>query len=182
MKGTIKYLSVLIMIFGICSFLEASVADEFLALGTDYSKTHALQLSESVRQEKILLEKENFLSEKLLSSSEEIELLTKNSKAIEKGMLQRLIQRVAFKVNLEKRSDLAGCLSSLQIASKINKNDLRDRKKIANIGGRQVDLLDGEWNTTPDGKQYWVSNEYSDIILSAAEYRRYAATAVNEDD
>ncbi len=72
---------------------------------------------------------------------------------------------------------LSSVLEALVIAQKADPNDERGKKKIAMIYGRPVDMRDGEWHETPDGKRYWTSNESPDIVLSPAKYRRYLATA-----
>ncbi|MBF0409738.1 MAG: hypothetical protein HQM10_20525 [Candidatus Riflebacteria bacterium] len=186
MKNTIKnyfYYSVA-MIFCFISMSEAnvSVVEDFISLSRVYESASFDHSLNNVKVEKELLDKENKCSEMLLASADNIALLFQKTAYIEKSLLNRLAQRITFKITLEGRSDLMASLTLTRERLSNYRPDVRTKKKIANIGGRQVDLYDGEWNTAPDGRQYWVSNEYSDIILSAAEYRRYAATAVVVDD
>jgi hypothetical protein len=100
---------------------------------------------------------------------------------IETGMLS-FFDRVQFKIAYEGRDDLKPVLEMLKRTIQERPAVERGKKKIANIGGREVDLYDGEWRTAPDGRQFWVSNEYGDIVLSPAEFRRYSATAVIVND
>lgn len=163
----------------------AGPADDFLALGSAYEQNMNLEFTQAVIQDVVLQTKEAALTEQLLASPEELTRVVNQVSKIETDLLGRLTSRIQFKVTQENQSNLEGALKALRSALDDRKSPssiVRTKKRIANIGGRQVDLLDGEWRSTADGRQFWVSNEYSDIVLTAADYRRYWATSSSVDE
>jgi hypothetical protein len=87
------------------------------------------------------------------------------------------VGHLQFEINQEKRNDLKHFLDEYQKTWEDESSWVKGKKKIAYIYGYEVNLRDGEWRHTPDGKRFWVSNEYPEIILSPAEYRRYSQSA-----
>lgn len=175
-------LLLLVVLVSASSAFAVSLTEEFLALGASYEKNVSLDLPEGVSNELSLREREALLVEKLLGSPDELASVSTQVASLEAGMLSRLADRVQFKIALEGREDLKPVLGMLQRTLQGSSMAERGKKKIANIGGREVDLYDGEWRTAPDGRQFWVSNEYGDIVLSPAEFHRYSASAVVVND
>jgi len=154
-----------------------SLADEFIGLGRSYDRAVIIDFKSGIRNEITLRVRESELTSRLLANEEELNLVAARAAELETGMRGRLIGRVQFEVSQEGHTNLTGVLQALQAAQKNDPNNERSKKKVAMIYGRPVDMRDGEWHETPDGKRYWTSNEYPDIVLSPAEYRRYLATA-----
>ncbi|HOY69099.1 MAG TPA: hypothetical protein PLP29_19660 [Candidatus Ozemobacteraceae bacterium] len=153
------------------------VADEFIGLGRAYERAVITDFESGIGNEITLRLRESELLKKLLADEAELALVAARAAEIETGLRARLIDRVRFELAQEGRTSLSGVLEALVTAQKADPNDERGKKKIAMIYGRPVDMRDGEWHETPDGKRYWTSNEYPEIVLSPAEYRRYLATA-----
>ncbi|HNW33666.1 MAG TPA: hypothetical protein PKM25_01950 [Candidatus Ozemobacteraceae bacterium] len=154
-----------------------SLADEFIGLGRAYDRAVITDCESGIRTEFTLRVRESELTNRLLANEEELNRVAARAAEIETGMRDRLIGRIQFEVSQEGRASLAGALQALQLAQSNDPNSERSKKKVAMIYGRPVDMRDGEWHETPDGKRYWTSNEYPDIVLSPAEYRRYLSTA-----
>lgn len=176
-------LIVLMTLISIGAF--AGPADDFLALDPAYEQNMQLDLPQGVIQDAVLQTKEAALTEQLIAAPEELGKVVAQASKLETGLLNRLTSRVQFKVTQEHLTSLEGSLSALRVAlddRNSPSSSLRGKKRIASIGGREVDLLDGEWRSTADGRQFWVSNEYSDIILTAADYRRYWAHSSSVED
>ncbi|MBI3038387.1 hypothetical protein HYY75_04935 [bacterium] len=174
------YLLVLLNLLIAFPGLGLDLATELLSLSNTYEKNFLLEPNQS--RENDLLVYEESLFNSVLTSQDGLPGLSEVATRLETGLLNRLINRIQFKVVQESRNDLNGTLDSLRKAFSSRSEGIKGKKKIANIGGREVDLLDGEWNTAPDGKRFWVSNEYPEIVLTPAEYRRYLATAVVVDE
>ncbi len=166
-----------VVVFSQISF--AGLVDDFLALGRQYEQLGILEPDQGFAESSVLSQKEHQLLGQIVNSGADLKEVTEKAQSVEAGLLSRLIDKVRFEVTLEKRGDLEPALKALEGQFQ---NLSRTKKKVANIGGRQVNLLDGEWRESPDGRRYWVSGEFPDIVLSAAEYRRYMATAVVVDD
>ncbi|HNV69948.1 MAG TPA: hypothetical protein PKO06_09635 [Candidatus Ozemobacteraceae bacterium] len=175
MNNTVKSLVLLLFLSLIALPAFSSPVDELLSISATYELTVLQPLPEAVTEELKLSEQESKLTEQILADQQETEKLTKKANLLSQGMIRRLLNRVQFKINHENRVELKGVMTAL---SGMSEQMMRGKKKIAYIAGREVNLLDGEWREAPDGRQYWVSNEYPEIILSPAEYRKYAATAV----
>ncbi len=175
MNNSVKSL-VLLLFISLCTLpTYAGPVDELLSISATYEMTLMQPLSEAVGEELKLNEQEARLTEQILADEKETEMLVKKAGLLNQGVVRRLLSRVQFKINHENRDELKSVMTAL---SGMSEQMMRGKKKIAYIAGREVNLLDGEWRETPDGRQYWVSNEYPEIILSPAEYRKYAATAV----
>jgi|GEM_PF-1292712 len=158
------------------------ISEEFYALGKAYERSSGLDIEQASRDDGLLMQKENILTNKILASEKDLLKLCERASQIEVGLLERLIKRIQFQVTQENKEALTPTLRILKTTYNNGIKVVRGKKKIAQIGGQEVNLLDGEWNETPDGKRYWVSNEYPDIILTPAEYRRYMATAVTVEE
>lgn len=170
-------LIVLISFFGLPSL--AGPVEDLLSISATYELTLLQPLTDAVSEELKLSEQEARLMEQILASPAETQKLAEKANLLNGGVFRRLLSRVQFKINHESRTELQSMLTKL---NGLSEHMLRGKKKIAYIAGREVNLLDGEWRETPDGRQYWVSNEYPEIILSPAEYRKYSATAVVVQD
>ena len=154
------------------SVLLADVADELIQIGERYRLLEKLELKEAIKQESIIKADEKALVEVAFSSIKELESITQKADEIPAEVWNRLITKIKFEVNHEKRIELKPILESWV---KFNKNpsNVGPEKKTVIIYGNIVNLKDGQWQRNPDGRRFWISNEYSDIILSPAEYRRY---------
>ena len=178
-------LLILVMVLLAAGSVHAGPVEEFCALGTAYEQNQRLDLTQAALQDAVLQTREAALAEQIIGSPAELDRLVALAPQIEIGLLKRLVSRIQFKVSQEGVETLSGNLQTLRSSFEERRSPssaLRVKKRIANIGGRQVDLLDGEWRSTADGRQFWVSNEYSDIVLTAADYRRYWATSTTVDE
>lgn len=158
-----------------------SLADEYIGLGRVYERSLITDLESGIRSEINVRMREAELTNKLLADEAELNLVAARAAELESGMRARLIGRLQFEISQEGRAGLNGVLQMFLAANGDDSSISRGRK-IAIIYGREVDMRDGEWHETPEGKRYWTSNEYPDIVLSPAEYRRYLSTAHNEPD
>ena len=154
-----------------------SLVKDFESLSQEYHRTSAMDLSQAVPLERSLKNVEDDLIERLLKSKQALHDLSRRASSLEAGLLSRLVKRLQFEVVQEGRAELKPMLTTFWSAYKQAPTIDRGKKKIAFISGCEVNLLDGEWNYAPDGRRYWTSNEYPDIVLTAAEYRRYSANA-----
>lgn len=157
-----------------------SIADEFIGLSRTYDRALITDLESGISSEINLRVRETELTNRLLADEIELNRVAARAVEIETGMRFRLLGRVQFEVSQEGRISLAGALHALQIAHDKDPNSRSE--KIAMINGRPVDMRDGEWHDTPDGKRYWTSNKYPDTVLSPAEYRRYLSNASEAKD
>lgn len=158
-----------------------SLADEYIGLGRVYERSLITDLESGIRSEINVRMREAELTNKLLADEAELNLVAARAAELESSMRARLIGRLQFEISQEGRAGLNGVLQMFLAANGDDSSISRGRK-IAIIYGREVDMRDGEWHETPEGKRYWTSNEYPDIVLSPAEYRRYLSTAHNEPD
>ncbi|MGM0601605.1 MAG: hypothetical protein ACQETH_17465 [Candidatus Rifleibacteriota bacterium] len=135
------------------------------------------ELSIGVTKEKELKKKEAEIFNKLLKSTEKIDKFIEVADDFDSGMQNRFFDRLSFEVNQENRSDLKAYIDSWDFNSPSSGANFRSKQVIAHIYGHEVNLRDGEWRHTPDGRRFWVSNQYPDIVLSPAEYRHYSKNA-----
>ena len=172
-----------VAIFSCCSGrVFAGVAEDFIELGRQIELSSSQSLEESAFREVSLSSRESELTKSLLASEDELGKVAGRAASLEPGLLSRLISRVKFEITQENRFGLQPSCQALQAAFQPTGHEEKGKKKIANIYGREVALMDGDWNTAPDGRRFWTSNEYPDIVLTPAEYRRYMATAVTVED
>lgn len=120
--------------------------------------------------------------ENIIEDEEKISKILDNSQYLSIEDIKYLLVKLQFKVSQEQKHNLAYYLQILKHTYKKKLESYRLKKKIAIIYGREVNLLDGEWKVLPDGKRYWISNEYPEIVLSSAEYSRYWANAITVDE
>lgn len=151
--------------------------DELIDIDSQLAALSQGELEQVADLESALKNKEMNLFDKLMNSQESLEKFVKNGDKFASGTEKRFVSRLKFAVNHENREELKAYLDEWD-KSWGDGATVRGKKKIAYIYGNEVNLLDGEWRNTPDGKRFWVSNEYPDIILTPAEYRRYAQSAV----
>lgn len=151
--------------------------DELVDIDAKLAKLSQSEHDLAAEAEILLKNEENRLFDKVLESGDAIEKFVKLGDRFESGMEKRFVSRLKFAVNQEDRLELKAYLDDWTNTWG-DSASVRGKKKIAYIYGNEVNLLDGEWRQSPDGKRFWVSNEYPDVILSPAEYRRYAQTAV----
>lgn len=151
--------------------------DELIAIDSQLVELSQGELDQVAETESQLKNEESRLFDRMLNSEEAIEKFVKLGDKFESGLEKRFVSRLKFAINQEDRIELKAYLNDWTNTWG-DSASVRGKKKIAYIYGREVDLRDGEWRHTPDGKRFWVSNEYPDIILTPAEYRRYAQTAV----
>lgn len=151
--------------------------DELMQIDSQLVKLAQSELEQAAEAESFLKEKELQLFDNLLSSKEAVEKFVKLGDKFESGLEKRFVSRLKFAINQEDRIELKAYLDDWT-STWGDGATVRGKKKIAYIYGNEVNLLDGEWRQTPDGKRFWVSNEYPGVVLTPAEYRRYAQTAV----
>lgn len=125
--------------------------------------------------------RESELFDKLLASPEDMQRFVETAGASGSDMLGRFYDRVRFEAAHERRGDLGAMLEGWHGEDDLSQID-RSLKKVAMIYGCEVNLLDGEWRKASDGRRFWVSNEYPDIVLSAAEYKKYLNSATPVED
>jgi hypothetical protein len=113
----------------------------------------------------------------LFHSKDALEKFVNKADDFSPALVKRFVGHLQFEINQEKRNDLKHFLDEYQKTWEDESSWVKGKKKIAYIYGYEVNLRDGEWRHTPDGKRFWVSNEYPEIILSPAEYRRYSQSA-----
>lgn len=163
---------VLIMLISVTP-AYCGTADDFKNLGENYKKLGTTQVKESALQERTLQIKEAELFYKLLNTRSELDIIIRNSNSIEVSLLKRFRDRLQFEVSYENRKDLKPVLDQLSIKLQNDLIEEISKKKIAYIYGNEINLLNGEWQNTPDGHRFWISSEFSDIVLSPAEFRKY---------
>jgi hypothetical protein len=125
--------------------------------------------------------RENELFSVLLNDKESIDRFIEEAEVAESDIIERFYNRVRFEVAHERRSDLSFLVDSWH-GEERGRRPTRSHKKIAMIYGCEVNLLDGQWRNSSDGRRFWVSNEYPDIVLSAAEYKKYFNSAATVPD
>ncbi len=152
-----------------CDVVADLMANDRAMSAQEKSRDVSLQLRES----------ELFTA--LLSSKNDIQRFVETAEADESDILSRFFERVSFEVVHERRSDLAYLLDEWH-GEGDQPESARGKKKVAMIYGSEVNLYDGEWRQAPDGRRFWVSNEYPEIVLSAAEYKKYLNNAVVIED
>ncbi len=117
----------------------------------------------------------------LLSDKEDIERFVEKAETAESDIIERFYDRVRFEITHERRSDLTFLIEGWHGEGRGSRLS-RNHKKIAMIYGCEVNLLDGQWRNSSDGRRFWVSNEYPDVVLSAAEYKKYLNSATTVPD
>lgn len=154
--------------------------DDFLKINEGY-KNLQNSSADNVSEKKLNLE-ESEVFYKLLKSKIELDKLVAKADKLETGLLKRLRDRLQFEVTYENRIDLNPYLEKINEVWNSNKPVVKSKRKISYIYGNEVDLLNGSWQGTKDGHKFWVSNEYNDIVLSPAEYRKYSREATIVDE
>ena len=172
---------VVVIVIVAASSAWCDTVDELISIDSKLVKLSQSEHDLATEAESLLKKEEIKLFDRMLKSKNEIEKFVKLGDKFESGLEKRFVSRLKFAVNQESRSDLKAYLDDWTSAWGDGAT-VRGKKKIAFIYGNEVNLLDGEWRNSPDGKRFWVSNEYPNVILSPAEYRRYAQTAVVIED
>ena len=159
-----------------CDVVEDLIANdkqlENLADKTDQTESIATELR--VR--------ESAMFEQLLESKEDSQRFATTVGDSHSSLFARFIARIRFEISHEKRSELNFLIENQNNPFEGESATVRDNKKVVFIYGCEVNLLDGEWRNAPDGRRFWISNEYPDIVLSPAEYRRHFKNASSIDD
>ncbi|MBF0409520.1 MAG: hypothetical protein HQM10_19425 [Candidatus Riflebacteria bacterium] len=171
-----KILVVIILLSGLNLFPASAVPpsplEDYLKLSGSYSKTSSSDTNESLKFDSNLLRQENALSEKILNSQPLAEKLAPRVASIEHGMLVRLGAKTRYKIVQDKRNDLRFLMN--QIENEERKNVERNKRwniKPVEWKGRMLDLTLGKWVKQADGSMNWLSDIYSDITLSQAQYQ-----------
>lgn len=172
----------LVMILVVASAAWCDVIDDLALIDSELAKINQSELKTSVEFEQKLKAAEAKLLDKLFASKEALQKFVKIGNKFESGLDARFVSRLKFEVNQENRIDLKAYLDDWTNTWGDDGATVRGKKKIAYIYGNEVNLMDGEWHNTPDGKRFWVSNEYPDVVLTPAEYRRYAQSATTVED
>ncbi len=147
--------------------LCSDLVEDFLELNQEFRK---VQNSDSAT-ETLLKAREADFTSKIFESPEALKKLVGQSDKLEKELLTRIVERLSFKVNHEYREDLREALDGFLQAS-IRLTNIRKNKVINSESERKIDLSNGTWNTTPDGKKFWISNLNPEVILTPAEFQR----------
>lgn len=158
------------------------VIEDIIANDRELENIENLETSPSGSAATRLRLHENALFEQLLDSKEDSQRFIEVAGDSQPELLNRFIDRVRFEVSQEKRSDLNFLLEGWNDFSEGESATVRGHKKVVFIYGFEVNLLDGEWHNAPDGRRFWVSNEYPDVVLSPAEYRRHFKNAATVED
>ncbi|MBU1109613.1 MAG: hypothetical protein KKB51_23225 [Candidatus Riflebacteria bacterium] len=138
------------------------------------------EIEKTAARESELMVRENQLFSVIVNSSEDVEKLIEALPASGSGLDERFKSRLRFEIGQESRKDLQFLLEKWE-SGEGSSATVRG-KKVAYIYGCEVNLYDGQWHNAPDGRRFWVSNEYPDIVLSPAEYKRYKQSAQTVPD
>lgn len=174
-RNIISLLIVIILVSASSAWCD--LIDDLALIDSELTKVAQSDLSTSVEFEQKLKATEAKLFKKVFESKEAMQKFIKNADKFQSGLDVRFISKLKFEINQENRVDLKAYLDDWTNTWGDESATFRGKKKIAYIYGNEVDLRDGEWHNSADGKRFWVSNEYPDIVLSPAEYRRYAQSA-----
>jgi len=151
---------------------------ELIDIDRELVKIAEQDVADTAARESELRARENALFSSVINSGEDLEKLVPALSSTGSGLDERFKSRLRFEIGQEHRKDLQILLDKIQGMEEGPSASVRG-KKIAYIYGCEVNLRDGQWHTAPDGRRFWVSNEYPDIVLSPAEYKRYMASAVD---
>lgn len=175
-RNIISLLVVMILVAASSAWCDP--VDDLLKIDSELASLPQNELSRSIQDESRLKAEETKIFAKIIESKEAIKKFIKLGNRFESGSAFRFVTKLKFEVNQENRTDLKAYLDDWKDTWGDDFGaTIKGKKKIAYIYGNEVNLMDGEWRYAPDGKRFWVSNEYPDIILSPAEYRRYAQSA-----
>ena len=155
--------------------------NDLLDIDRELVEMSGQDLENTGARESELREKENKLFSAIINSNEEVEKLISVIDSSSSGLDERFKSRLRFEIGQEHRNDLQILLDKMQGAGEGSSASIRG-KKIAYIYGCEVNLYDGQWRNAPDGRRFWVSNEYPDIVLSPAEYKRHMQSAQDVED
>ncbi len=182
MKSLKTSLIMLLMALFTVSAAWCDVPEELLVIDKELAVLSASNEDKDMQREKELKARELELFAGLLKSEEAAANFLQLAASSDTGLAARFMSRLRFEVTQEGRSDLKFLLEDW--ASKIEGESaqIRSKKKVAFIYGSEVNLLDGQWHNAPDGRRFWISNEYPDIILSPAEYQKYLKSATVVED
>lgn len=168
-------LMAVILIFNTC--VRGDEIQDLKELDQQFIQAAESELSVGVTREKELKKKETELFNSLLKSTEKIDKFIEVADDFESGIQDRFFDRLNFEINQENRTELKAYIDGWNFNNPSQGANFRSKQVIAYIYGNEVNLRDGEWRYTPDGRRFWVSNQYPDIVLSPAEYRHYAKNA-----
>jgi anaerobic selenocysteine-containing dehydrogenase len=171
-----------ISLFIILTFFLASAAwadplAELKSIEAELTSLAKQNSEESLARESKLKVEENRVFSEILQAKDALESFINNAEQFEPGLKFRFVSRLKFEITQEGRTDLKKYLDDYTETWGDEGTWTRNKKKVAYIYGHEVNLRDGEWRHSVDGKRFWVSNEYPEIVLSPAEYRRYAQSA-----
>jgi hypothetical protein len=173
----IKLIYVLCLFFAsIAAMANCSVIEELVQISHQGCKLQQKTLEEAAPAECALLAKENALMIKLFSSKIELGKVASLVTKLDGAVYNRLIDRAKFEASHGNKK-LADLIQSWELARKPVLTKDSKPEKIGRVYGVDLNLRDGKWNFTPDGKRFWVSNEYPDIILTPTEYRSVVQTS-----
>ncbi len=180
-----KKLKIAAILLMACFFLSGMVYGDninaLLDIDRELVELSSQNLEITAARESELREKENKLVSTIINSNEEIEKLISALTSSDSGLNERFKSRLRFEISQEHRNDLQVFLDKWQGSGEGPSATVKG-KKVAYIYGCEVNLQDGQWRNAPDGRRFWVSNEYPDIVLSPAEYKRYVASATEIED
>ncbi len=174
-------LVLLIASFTVSAAWSNTVADELVSINNQLENLVNSEKPADLDLENTLRARETELFTELLKSEKTASEFLQVAFEKARGQAERFLARVRFEVVHEGREDLRTVLEKWS-SSLDGSSVSRSKKKVAFIYGCEVNLYDGEWRTAPDGRRFWVSNEYPDIILSPAEYQKYLKTAATVED
>lgn len=170
------------MALGNTSMARCDVAEDLLSIDKELSALSSNSYDKARQREKELKTREDELFAELFKSEELVVKFMQLVSSSNAGLSTRFMTRLRFEVSHEDRGNLKFLAESLVDAKEDGMAPSRTDKKIVFIYGSEVNLSDGLWRNAPDGRRFWVSNEFPDIILSPAEYHRYLKSAATIDN
>ncbi len=176
----LKTIYVLCLFFAmLVSTANCSVIDELIQISHEGCQLQQKSMEEAVPKECKLFARETSLISKLFDSNKELEKVESKVEKLGSAVFERLINRARFEANHGKK-ELAGYVELWEKArDKVSQNSVKP-EKIGRVYGVELNLSDGEWNFTADGKRFWASNQFPDIILTPTEYRSVMQTVSKE--
>jgi len=172
--NSLKTTMILLMmaLFSVSAVWCNTITGELVAINEQFIGLVDSDQAEFAEREKSLLAVEARLFKNLLRSEKASSEFLKKIAQEKGGQTERFLAHIRFEVSHEGRDDLKPLLQKWEKVSDAPAEG-QSREKTVSIYGCEVNLLDGEWRNAPDGRRFWISNEFPEIILSPAEYQRY---------
>lgn len=173
------FLLLMIALFSVSAVRGNTVAEELIAINEQLIGLVNSSQAEFTEREKALRDRETALFKDLVKSEKDASDFLKRLSKDEGKLGERFLAHIRFQISHEGRDDLKSLLKKWE-ADSAAAAEVNARERTVSIYGCEVNLLDGEWRNAPDGRRFWISNEFPEIILSPAEYQRYFKVPVQE--